>query len=80
MVMYIKNMEAKAKVKKVVKAGTALLIYLPQDFVNRTGVQKGDEVVVFWNGTYLKVMPNLGNEVKEMQNGRNRTNRQNDIL
>lgn len=70
-------MKAKAKLRKVIRAGNSLVVTLPREFIKMSGVKKGDTVGVVYSNLFVVVNPNY---IEEKQNGRNRTNRQNDIL
>ena len=52
------------KVKKVMYGNKALLICLPVDFERRTGISKGDTVIVSYNDFILTVTPNPDRIVK----------------
>lgn len=60
-----------AKVRKVFLGNNALLVCLPVDFVRKTGLSKGDEVVVIYDNSMLTVMPSPSKlkELKEAKNG-----------
>ena len=60
----MKNDKTVTKVKRVIQANTALEIVLPVDFVHKTGLGKGDEVVVSYTDQVLTVMPNPNRIVK----------------
>ena len=50
--------KATTTIRKVIKANTALEVVLPIDFCRKTGISKGDEVVVSYTDHFLVVMPN----------------------
>ena len=51
-------MGTKAKTRKVMKSGDALIISLPQEFVRRSGLKKGDVVAVAYDSLIVIVNPN----------------------
>jgi len=52
--------KTKAKVRKVVQCGTSLMVYLPTDFVRKSGLAKGDVVVVVYDDKTLTILnPNV---------------------
>jgi hypothetical protein len=64
----LKNDKTVTKVKRVIQANTALEIVLPVDFVRKTGLGKGDEVVVSYTDQVLTVIPNP-NRMKDITKG-----------
>lgn len=55
-----------ARIAKVHTNGASLIIILPQKFVRRHGIKKGDEVGILYDG-FLQVIPHkdLANEEKK---------------
>ena len=54
----MKNDRTVATVRKIYLGNTAFLLCLPLDFIRRSGIARGDEVVVSYTDTVLMVMPN----------------------
>ena len=50
-------METKSKVRKVIRSGRGLIISLPQEFVNNSGLKKGDTVGVTYDSFLVIVKP-----------------------
>ena len=56
------------KVRRVVKSSNALEVVLPVDFIRKTGLAKGDEVVIAYTDQVLTVVPNP-NRMMEITKG-----------
>lgn len=44
------------KVSRVIKAGDYYLMSLPTDYIRKTGLGKGDEIIVSYDNSLLMVM------------------------
>ena len=54
----LKMKETVTKVRKIFYGHSSMLLCLPVDFVHKTGLVKGDEVVVSYTDQVLTLMPN----------------------
>ena len=55
------------KVRRVIKAGDYYLMSLPTDHIHKTGLGKGDEIIVSCDNSLLMVMP-CPSKLKEIMN------------
>lgn len=56
-------METKTKRRKVIQFGqNSLVITLPKEFVDKSGIKKGDRVAVTYDSLLVIVNPNLPKE------------------
>lgn len=60
-------MTIKAKTRRIIKLGDSFVVSLPSDFVKKSGLHKGDTVVVSYDGDSLIVL-NPNNTLGERRN------------
>ena len=68
-------MEIKTKVKtrRVIRSGDSLILTLPQDFVRKSGLKKGDVVAMAYDSLLVIVNPNKPKGVNENDNAKSNT-------
>ena len=71
----MRNDVTKARVQRIIKSGSAHLVNLPMGFIRKTGLGKGDDVVVAYDDSVLMVMPSPS-KFKELNNGNREQSRQ----
>ena len=56
--------EFRVKTKKIIQSGRSLIVILPKDYVERTGLRKGDTVSITYNGILIILNPKLRGEAR----------------
>lgn len=57
-------METKSKTRRVIKSGKALIVTLPQEFVDNSGLKKGDTVGMTYDSFLVIINPRKKSEEK----------------
>jgi len=56
---------SKTKYRKVIKCGDNLIITLPKEFVERSGIKRGQKIACTYDSILIAVIPNLPPQQKE---------------